>query len=103
LETAGADLDLTGFTALEIDDLLHGADEPIDGLTDPDAIPEPPDEPKTQPGDVIVLGARRGSVSRAQRDREGWSGRGRLSTGSAGGEAAEVLDVEAATRRIPRR
>jgi DNA modification methylase len=47
---------LTGFTTVEIDDLLRGSDEPIYGLTDPDAIPEPPDEPKTQPGDLIILG-----------------------------------------------
>lgn len=59
LEAMGADLDLTGFTGLEIDELLRGGDEPIEGLTDPDAIPEPPDEPKTQPGDLIVLGNHR--------------------------------------------
>ncbi len=59
LEGAGADLDLTGFTEVEIDDLLRGEDEPIDGLTDPDAIPEPPDEPATQAGDLVVLGRHR--------------------------------------------
>jgi DNA modification methylase len=59
LETMGADLDLTGFTEIEISDLLHSGDEPIDGLTDPDALPEPPDDPKTQPGDLIVLGDHR--------------------------------------------
>lgn len=59
LETMGADLDLTGFTQLEIDELLRGSDEPIDGLTDPDALPEPPDDPRTQPGDLIVLGNHR--------------------------------------------
>jgi len=59
LETVGADLDLTGFTQVEIDDLLHGDDQPIEGLTDPDALPEPPDDPATQPGDLIVLGDHR--------------------------------------------
>jgi hypothetical protein len=59
LETMGADLDLTGFTEIEINDLLHAADEPIEGLTDPDALPEPPDDPKTQAGDLIVLGEHR--------------------------------------------
>jgi DNA modification methylase len=59
LETMGADLDLTGFTEVEINDLLHSGDEPIEGLTDPDALPEPPDDPKTQPGDLIVLGGHR--------------------------------------------
>jgi len=59
LEAAGADLDLTGFTTVEIDELLRGSDEPIDGLTDADAIPEPPDDPKTQPEDLIILGDHR--------------------------------------------
>jgi DNA modification methylase len=59
LETMGADLELTGFTQVEIDELLRGSDEPIDGLTDPDALPEPPDDPKTQPGDLIILGDHR--------------------------------------------
>jgi DNA modification methylase len=59
LETMGADLELTGFTQVEIDELLRAGDEPIDGLTDPDALPEPPDDPKTQPGDLIVLGDHR--------------------------------------------
>ncbi|MBZ5640599.1 MAG: DNA modification methylase [Acidobacteriia bacterium] len=59
LEMAGADLDLTGFTEVEIEDLLRGSDEPIDGLTDPDAVPEPPDEPATQAGDLIRMGEHR--------------------------------------------
>jgi len=59
LERAGADLGLTGFTDDEIEELTRGLDEPQDGLTDPDAIPEPPDEPATQPGDLIILGDHR--------------------------------------------
>ena len=59
LETMGADLDLTGFTQIEIEELLRGDDTPLDGLTDPDSIPEPPDDPKTQPGDLIILGDHR--------------------------------------------
>ena len=59
LEQVGADLDLTGFTAEEIDQLVHGGDVPADGLTDPDQIPEPPDEPATQRGDLIILGTHR--------------------------------------------
>ncbi len=59
LESAGADLDLTGFTDVEIEDLLRGDDEPTEGLTDPDSIPEPPDDPRTQPGDLILLGEHR--------------------------------------------
>ena len=39
----GADLDLTGFIATEIDELLSGLETPTDGLTDPDVVlPEPP-------------------------------------------------------------
>jgi DNA modification methylase len=33
--------------------------EPSAGLTDPDAIPEPPDEPVTRPGDLWLLGDHR--------------------------------------------
>jgi len=33
--------------------------EPQDGLTDPDAVPEPPAEPVTKPGDVWVMGEHR--------------------------------------------
>jgi len=59
LEAAGADLAMTGFTDAEIQELVSGLDEPVDGLSDPDAIPEPPDDPATQPGDLIVLGDHR--------------------------------------------
>jgi len=56
LQEAGYDLDLTGFTSEELLSLLS---EPTEGLTDPDAIPEPPDEATTQPGDLWVLGNHR--------------------------------------------
>ncbi len=56
LQTAGADLGLTGFSDDEIANLVAGFDEPTNGLTDPDLIPEPPDDPATQPGDLITLG-----------------------------------------------
>jgi DNA modification methylase len=59
LEQDGADLDLTGFTTSEIDDLIRGVETPEEGLTDPNLIPEPPDEPLTQPGDLIYLGMHR--------------------------------------------
>lgn len=59
LEQVGADLDLTGFSDAEIDLLIRGGDIPADGLTDPDAIPEPPDEPATRSGDLILLGEHR--------------------------------------------
>jgi DNA modification methylase len=59
LEMLGADLDLTGFSEEEIQRLLQGDDVPTDGLTDPDDIPEPPDDPATQRNDLIVLGQHR--------------------------------------------
>lgn len=59
LQAAGADLELTGFSDVELDELLSGFETPEDGLTDPDAVPEPPNEPAAQPGDLIVLGDHR--------------------------------------------
>jgi DNA modification methylase len=56
LQDAGFDLDLTGFSA---DELLQLMSSPTDGLTDPDAVPEPPDEAVTQPGDLWILGDHR--------------------------------------------
>ncbi len=50
-------LDLLGFDADELTRLL--APEPTEGLTDPDDIPEPPDEATTQPGDLWILGNHR--------------------------------------------
>src|SRR5437762_3196195 len=54
LQEVGFDLDLTGFSADELTELL--ADKGDEGLTDPDNMPEPPDEAITQPGDLWVLG-----------------------------------------------
>lgn len=50
------DLDLLGFPDL---DELMGNDEPEEGLTDPDDVPEPPADPITQPGDLWILGEHR--------------------------------------------
>jgi DNA modification methylase len=53
----GFDMDLTGFTADEIADLM-----PVDvneGLTDEDDVPEVPKEPKTKLGDIYILGNHR--------------------------------------------
>ena len=57
LEESGFDLDLTGFDQEEIDVLIHL--DLQEGLTDPDDIPEPPDEPVTKPGDLWILGDHR--------------------------------------------
>jgi len=51
-------LDLLGFDVKELDALLN-AIEPTVGLTDEDAVPDVPDEPKTKPGDIYVLGNHR--------------------------------------------
>jgi len=51
------DLGLLGFSEDELAKLLDpGVKE---GLTDPDEVPEPPDEPVTRPGDLWVLGDHR--------------------------------------------
>ncbi len=51
------DLELLGFSK---DDLAKILDSGIkDGLTDPDEVPEPPDEAITKPGDLWILGDHR--------------------------------------------
>ncbi len=55
LQAADFDLSLLGFDEEELAKLL--APEGTEGLTDPDAVPEPPEEPITQPGDLWLLGA----------------------------------------------
>jgi DNA modification methylase len=57
LQQMDFDLNLTGFSGDELMRLLGS--EQNEGLTDPDAVPEPPDEPITQPGDLWVLGKHR--------------------------------------------
>ena len=52
------DIDLLGFNAEELDAMLN----PVvgtNGLTDEDAVPDVPDEPKTKPGDIYELGNHR--------------------------------------------
>ena len=51
------DLNLTGFSAEELQRLLGS--ETNEGEVDPDAVPEPPDEAVTQPGDLWLLGKHR--------------------------------------------
>jgi len=50
-------LDLTGFDSDELLELM--ADPFEEGETDPDEVPEPPEEPVTKPGDLWVLGQHR--------------------------------------------
>tara|TARA_S200002703_G_scaffold159912_1_gene175459 strand:- start:24435 stop:25550 length:1116 start_codon:yes stop_codon:yes gene_type:complete len=55
LQELDFDLDLIGFP--DLDALMD--DEPEEGLTDPDEVPEAPDEAITQPGDLWILGEHR--------------------------------------------
>jgi len=57
LKDMGFDLDLTGFSTLEIEALL--APVGTEGLTDEDAVPEVPEAPVTVMGDVWLLGKHR--------------------------------------------
>ena len=57
LEDADFDLSLTGFDDKELDQLLAPPIE--EGLTDEDAVPEVPEEPKTKLGDIYILGNHR--------------------------------------------
>ena len=57
LRDTGFNVDLLGFDQDELAKLL--GDEPKDGLTDPDEVPDPPDDPVTQPGDLWILGNHR--------------------------------------------
>ena len=56
LDTEGFDLDLLGFDSDFLDGLLI---EETEGLTDEDAVPDVPEEPKTKLGDVWILGRHR--------------------------------------------
>jgi site-specific DNA-methyltransferase (adenine-specific) len=51
-------LDILGFDTDELKNLLDPV-KPTEGLTDEDAVPETPEEPKTKPGDIYRLGKHR--------------------------------------------
>lgn len=57
LEDEGFDLSLLGFDDKELNALLEP--EITDGLTDEDAVPDVPEEPKTKLGDIYILGNHR--------------------------------------------
>jgi hypothetical protein len=57
LQDLNFDLDLLGFSTDELTELMAPAAN--EGLTDPDEIPEPPDQATTQAGDLWVLGNHR--------------------------------------------
>ncbi|MEW5782285.1 MAG: site-specific DNA-methyltransferase [Pseudomonadota bacterium] len=59
LQDEGFDLDLTGFDADALAELLADEEPQIEGRTEDDAIPEMPEEPVSRPGDVWRLGPHR--------------------------------------------
>jgi len=59
LREGGFDMSVLAFDVEELGKLLNSAEGVTEGLTDPDSIPEPPDDPITQRGDIWVLGEHR--------------------------------------------
>lgn len=55
----GFDMDTLAFDDEELGKLLSQAEGMSEGLTDPDSVPEPPDDPTTQRGDLWILGNHR--------------------------------------------
>jgi DNA modification methylase len=53
LDELDFDIDLIGFDG---DFLANMLNDPTEGLTDPDEVPETPEQPITKPGDVWILG-----------------------------------------------
>ncbi|MCK4298981.1 MAG: DNA modification methylase, partial [Planctomycetes bacterium] len=68
LQEAGYDLQLIGFPDDELTQIM-GPGGLKEGLTDPDMVPEPPDDPTTRPGDLWVMANHRllcGDAGRAE-------------------------------------
>jgi DNA modification methylase len=57
LQQMAFDMDVIGFSADELQALLDT--DVTQGLADPDHVPEPPDQPIAQPGDIWLLGDHR--------------------------------------------
>ena len=53
------DISLLGFDDDELSKIMETLIEEVEGLTDEDAVPETPEEPKTKPGDIYKLGNHR--------------------------------------------
>jgi len=58
LDSTDFDLSVLGFDQDELDALLNPIEE-TEGLTDEDAVPDVPEEPKTKLGDIYILGNHR--------------------------------------------
>lgn len=59
LQLEGFDLDITGFDADALADLIAGDEPDFDGQTDEDAVPEVTETPISRPGDVWIMGQHR--------------------------------------------
>jgi DNA modification methylase len=59
LQSVDFNIDLLGFGSEELEKLLGADYHGNPGLTNPDDVPAPPDEPVTRPGDLWVLGDHR--------------------------------------------
>jgi len=59
LQGGNIDMEDFGFDSRELTQLIDAGNGVEQGLTDPDDVPEPPDDPITQPGDIWVLGDHR--------------------------------------------
>jgi len=59
LREGGFDMDVLAFDEEQLGQLLRSAQGVIEGLTDPDSILEPPDDPVTRRGDIWLLGNHR--------------------------------------------
>ncbi len=58
LDAGDMDMELTGFSAAELERMMTWT-APNAGLTDENAVPEPPKEPIAKPGDLWLLGKHR--------------------------------------------
>jgi DNA modification methylase len=59
LQEDGFNLDITGFDADALAEIMAGEETTVDGQTDDDAVPEVPATPISRPGDVWELGNHR--------------------------------------------
>jgi len=59
LQSTGFNLDMLAFDEEELGKLLNDGVDVKDGMTDPDEVPEPPDEAITKRGDIWILGNHR--------------------------------------------
>jgi len=94
IETDGTDLALIGFSDEELEALLEDGDAPPEDVTD--EVPEPPDQPVTQPGDVWLIGAHR-LICGDCRERGNGSCSVRRCAGQRGRDLAALCDAARVT------